>query len=98
MEKDPNSNFNEAFGGYTSNKKSFQKNEIITNDEKKYHATFLSTMLISHQCLFLALAVFDRAYFRDMLIFEPMLIFARVRYLHQVVIEPTFNLYFLLFL
>ena len=41
---------------------------------------FYQTCLFSHQCLFLTLAVLDRAYFRDMLILEPMLIFARVRY------------------
>ena len=48
-----------------------------------YHAISLSTMLISQQCLFLALTVLDRAYFRDMLIFETMLIFPRVRYLEM---------------
>ena len=42
---------------------------------------FYQPCLFSNQYLFLAIAVLDRAYFRDMLIFEPMLIFARVRYL-----------------
>ena len=52
-----------------------------------YHAISLSTMLISQQCLFLALTVLDRAYFRDMLIFETMLIFARVRTVVMLEIE-----------
>ena len=40
---------------------------------------FYQPCLFSHQCLFLTLAVLDRAYFRDMLIFDAMFIFARVR-------------------
>ena len=39
---------------------------------------FYQPCLFSHQCLILALTVLYHAYFRDMLIFKPMLIFVRV--------------------
>ena len=74
MEGHSNSTFNGAFLGYTTNKKSSQNygpdlekqnhNMYYMMDKNKYHATFLSIMLISHQCLFLALALLNRAYFR----------------------------------
>ena len=38
-------------------------------------------LFLKKQCLFKALAIFWRAYFRNMLIFENVLIIARIRYL-----------------
>ena len=52
---------------------------------------FYQPCLFSHQCLYLALAVLDCAYFRDMLIFEPMLIFARVRYVNYIAFHWLLN-------
>ena len=49
-------------------------------NKETFHAAFLSTMLIFALMLILSFSSFGFAYFRDMLIFEPMLIFARVRY------------------
>ena len=80
MEKDPNSSFNKAFLG-TPPTKSALKKEIIIYDElkKKHsrnlpinHAYFRINAYIKLQQFWIVLIY--------MLIFEPMLILARVRY------------------